>query len=334
MALLPGSPAIDAGSNTLAVDANGHPLTSDQRGAGFPRVVNGTVDIGAYEFSSLISQTISFGPLKGQTYGVAPITLSATDTSGLPVSFSVFSGPATLSGSVLTVTGMGNVVVEASQAGNGTYAAATPVDESFTVAPALLTITANNDSKTYGTLKTFSGTAFTKSGLVNGDTITNVKETSTGAPALTTVGTYPIVPSATANGLSNYTIGYVNGTLPSTGTVDHHGQQRDQGLRAWCLCWRRVTVALSTETRRRPDHPPTLATTATARATCAQVAIQSPPQGLAIRLHDHLCARHADDHRSASDYHGQQCGQGLWRCIAGSDGRATAVWSTAIRRRA
>ena len=50
MALLPGSPAIDAGSNALAVDANGNPLTTDQRGAGFPRIVGGTVDIGAYEF--------------------------------------------------------------------------------------------------------------------------------------------------------------------------------------------------------------------------------------------------------------------------------------------
>ena len=90
----------------------------------------------------------------------------------------------------MTVTGVGNVVVEASQAGNATYAAATPVDKSFTVSPALLTITANNDSKTYGTLKTFSSTAFTESGLVNGDSITNVNEASTGAPAVATVGTY------------------------------------------------------------------------------------------------------------------------------------------------
>ena len=132
MALLPGSPAIDAGSNALAVDANGNPLTTDQRGAGFPRIVNGTVDIGAYEFSPL-SQTINFGPLAGQTYGVVPITLSSTDTSGLPVSYTVISGPATLSGSVLTVTGAGNVEVEASQPGNVYYSPATPVDESFTV---------------------------------------------------------------------------------------------------------------------------------------------------------------------------------------------------------
>ncbi len=47
MALLPGSPAIDAGNAALAVDANGNPLTTDQRGA--PRDVFGGVDIGAFE---------------------------------------------------------------------------------------------------------------------------------------------------------------------------------------------------------------------------------------------------------------------------------------------
>jgi hypothetical protein len=45
--LLPGSPAIDMGSNGLALDANGQPLTTDQRG--LPRIFNGTVDIGAFE---------------------------------------------------------------------------------------------------------------------------------------------------------------------------------------------------------------------------------------------------------------------------------------------
>jgi len=47
MALLPGSPALDHGSNALAVDASSNPLTTDQ--AGNPRILNGTVDIGAYE---------------------------------------------------------------------------------------------------------------------------------------------------------------------------------------------------------------------------------------------------------------------------------------------
>ena len=47
--LLPGSPAIDAGNNALAVDANGDPLTSDQRGDGYARIVGSAVDIGAVE---------------------------------------------------------------------------------------------------------------------------------------------------------------------------------------------------------------------------------------------------------------------------------------------
>jgi hypothetical protein len=48
VALLAGSPAIDAGNNTLAVDAQGNPLGADQRG--YARISGTTVDIGAYEY--------------------------------------------------------------------------------------------------------------------------------------------------------------------------------------------------------------------------------------------------------------------------------------------
>ncbi len=48
VALLPDSPARDAGANLLAVDSTGSPLTTDQRGVGFARLV-GVVDIGAFE---------------------------------------------------------------------------------------------------------------------------------------------------------------------------------------------------------------------------------------------------------------------------------------------
>ena len=62
IALLTTSPAIDAGSNALAVDpTTGLPLTTDQRGAGFPRIVNGTVDIGAFEFQGAIVAGYSAG---------------------------------------------------------------------------------------------------------------------------------------------------------------------------------------------------------------------------------------------------------------------------------
>ena len=54
MALLPGSPAIDAGNNAL-IPAG---VTTDQRG--LPRIVNGTVDIGAFE-SSGFTIAVDFG---------------------------------------------------------------------------------------------------------------------------------------------------------------------------------------------------------------------------------------------------------------------------------
>jgi len=108
-------------------------------------------------------------------------------------------GPYPIVPSVAVGTGVGNYSI--------TY-----VNGTLTVGPAGLTITANNASKIYG--QTFSGTAFTPSGLLNGDTVTSVTLTSTGAPATAAVGSYPIVPSAAVgSGLANYTIAYVNGTL-------------------------------------------------------------------------------------------------------------------------
>ncbi|HKI18484.1 MAG TPA: right-handed parallel beta-helix repeat-containing protein, partial [Isosphaeraceae bacterium] len=55
IALLAGSPAIGAGSNALASE---YSLTTDQRGAGFPRIVNGTVDIGAFESPVFGNRTV------------------------------------------------------------------------------------------------------------------------------------------------------------------------------------------------------------------------------------------------------------------------------------
>ncbi|MEL7500830.1 MAG: choice-of-anchor Q domain-containing protein, partial [Planctomycetota bacterium] len=51
-ALLPGSPAIDAGDNAKAVDADGNQLVFDQRGEGFDRFsgfASLMVDMGAFE---------------------------------------------------------------------------------------------------------------------------------------------------------------------------------------------------------------------------------------------------------------------------------------------
>lgn len=91
MPLLPGSPALDAGSNILAVDVAGTPLTVDQRGS--QRVVNGTVDKGAFEsrasdvISAISAPLDGFQGVSSQTRSFA---LSATDPSLAPANVSSY----------------------------------------------------------------------------------------------------------------------------------------------------------------------------------------------------------------------------------------------------
>jgi hypothetical protein len=75
-------------------------------------------------------QAIYFSPLPNFAAG-GSYQLTAYATSGLPVSYSV-SGPATISGSTLSVTGAGAVTVTASVGANANYASATSVQQGFT----------------------------------------------------------------------------------------------------------------------------------------------------------------------------------------------------------
>jgi hypothetical protein len=92
-------------------------------------------------------QTITFATLTSPVpSGAPPATLAATASSGLPVAFSVISGPATISGAMLTFVGTGTVVVAANQSGNAQYAAAPAVTQTVMVDPqpnVILTATPN-----------------------------------------------------------------------------------------------------------------------------------------------------------------------------------------------
>lgn len=79
------------------------------------------------------TQTITFPTVPGQAHTSPPVALAATASSGLPVSYSITSGPATLSGNVVTFTGAGSVIITATQLGNGAYAAATPVPQTIVI---------------------------------------------------------------------------------------------------------------------------------------------------------------------------------------------------------
>jgi polygalacturonase/sugar lactone lactonase YvrE len=87
-------------------------------------------------------QTITFPtPTSPVTFGVTPITLSATGgASGNPVVFTVVSGPGTISGTTLTITGAGTIQIAANQAGNADYSAATQLTQSIVVNQASQTI--------------------------------------------------------------------------------------------------------------------------------------------------------------------------------------------------
>lgn len=135
----------------LTYDGSSNPPTA----AGSYQVV-ATIDDPTYQGSvegTLViapaPQTIQFGSLPDRTFGDAPISLAASASSGLPVSFNIVSGPATLVGNQMTLEGAGTVLVRASQAGDANHLAASPVDQSFTIAKAAASITLGGLSHAY-----------------------------------------------------------------------------------------------------------------------------------------------------------------------------------------
>jgi hypothetical protein len=84
-------------------------------------------------------QTIAFGTISKKTFGDADFGISATASSQLPVSFAA-TGNCTVSGNQVSITAAGNCTITASQAGNASYAPATPVQQSFTIDPATATL--------------------------------------------------------------------------------------------------------------------------------------------------------------------------------------------------
>jgi hypothetical protein len=212
---------IDGGSGTASVTAATLPTTP---GGEWPFGVIATSGNITHEGYSRLTvkgsvQTITFPAISNVVYGAAPILLKATAGSNLPVSYAV-TGPAiltgspTLQGQSLTITGAGTVTVTASQSGNTYFAAATPVVQSFTVTPAVLTVTAQNASMAYGSPVPSLQAGIT--GFVNGDTASVVS----GAPALSTTATstsplgyYAITASQGTLAATNYSFVFVNGVL-------------------------------------------------------------------------------------------------------------------------
>src|ERR1039457_6676493 len=83
-----------------------------------------------------LAQTISFAPLPNVPLSTLPFTVTATASSGLAVSFaSTTPTICTVSGNTVTLVAAGRCAIKATQTGNATYAAATPVVQGFQVTP-------------------------------------------------------------------------------------------------------------------------------------------------------------------------------------------------------
>ena len=116
--------------------------------------------------------------------------------------------------------------IVSSAATGGTFTASnyaiTYTSGTLTVGTAPLTITADDQNKTYGTTLALGTSAFSATGLQNGETIGSVTLTSAGAINTANAGVYPIVSSAATGGTftaANYTITYVDGALTVTKAI-------------------------------------------------------------------------------------------------------------------
>ncbi len=127
-----GGPAVAAGLNYpsgLAIDPANNLYIADTNNDRIRAVVMGN-SISA----SLLPQTITFGQLSNVMLGGIPPVLTAAASSGLVVSYTSNSpSVCSVNGSVATLIAAGTCSITASQSGNGSYAPATSVTQTFTI---------------------------------------------------------------------------------------------------------------------------------------------------------------------------------------------------------
>ncbi len=196
-----------------------------------------------------IAPTLTFNPVSGRAFGSSPFAISATSNSGGAITYSVLSGPATISGSTVTLTGAGTVTLQASQAAAAGYTSAT-ANTSFVVtgtAPTLsfnaignqtfgagpLTVSAVSNSTgaiTYSVLSgpaTLSGSTvtFTGAGSVTLQAAQAAAGGYTAATVTTSFNVAAIAPTLAFNSVGAQTFGGapfgVSATSNSTGTITY-----------------------------------------------------------------------------------------------------------------
>ena len=208
----------DGGSpiDTVALDQNGQATFTTSTLSVGPHSITASYegdDASAPSTSSALSQvvnkadqTITFPAIAPFTWVGGSATLNATASSGLTVTYSVLSGPCSVTGDTLTATAAGSCVVAADQAGDSNYNAAPQTTATATANKA-------DQAITFGALsdKTYGDAPFTVSatGGASGNPVTFVAAGSctsggTNGSTITINGAGPCTVTASQAGDSNY----------------------------------------------------------------------------------------------------------------------------------
>ena len=153
-----------------------------------------------------LNQTIAFDQPPNKTFGNAPFAVSATASSGLPVSFAA-NGDCTVTGDVVTLTGAGSCTITASQAGDSNFSPAPDVSRTFSIARAKVIAMAGSGTATYDGL-TKSPTRC----VVIGPYVGNLRCVNFPAFVGPDPGTTLIIPVVPRETLSNFDIKFVSGS--------------------------------------------------------------------------------------------------------------------------
>lgn len=149
------------------------------------------------------SQTITWTPTMDTALTAGSVGLSATATSGLPVTFSSATpGVCTVSGSTATFVAGGTCTVDADQAGDATYDAAPQSSDSFEVTktPQTITFTAPADQAFTTTPVPLTASATSTLPVAFTSATPAVCTVADGAVTLVTVGTCTINADQAGNG--------------------------------------------------------------------------------------------------------------------------------------
>ncbi|MBU4199589.1 MAG: immunoglobulin domain-containing protein [Verrucomicrobia bacterium] len=115
------------GNATAPVNAGSYDVIGTISDGNYQGVANSTLIV------AKANQTITFPAIPDQ-WVTSQVTLSATAASGLPVTFTIGSGPGVITGgTLLSFTGVGTVSIIASQAGNTNWNSAANVTKTVTV---------------------------------------------------------------------------------------------------------------------------------------------------------------------------------------------------------